>query len=207
MHRCAWTASAGKNEPARPVRDRGSSAVGGPDETLTAASDAVVRPPRRRVAGLYARLLTVAALVVALDQITKELALSELKRGPVDVIEGVVTLRLTFNSGGAFGLLQGLPGFFLVTSLVVVGVILVLVRRLEDPRSIVPLGMILGGGVGNLADRIFRSFGGRVVDFIDLHVWPVFNLADAAIVVGLGLILLFGGTARARGSLRDPVHR
>jgi signal peptidase II len=63
--------------------------------------------------------------------------------------------------------------------------------------------MILGGGIGNLVDRAFRDTSGRVVDFIDLHVWPVFNIADSAIVVGVGVILLLmlrspspeGGTA------------
>jgi signal peptidase II len=53
--------------------------------------------------------------------------------------------------------------------------------------------MVLGGGLGNLADRIFRATGGRVVDFIDVHVWPVFNVADSSIVVGVLLILLISG--------------
>lgn len=144
-------------------------------------------------------LLLVAGIVLGLDQITKELALSSLADGPIDIIEGVLTLRLTFNPGGAFGLLQGLPGFFLVATVLVIGVILLWVRRLDDLRSVIPLGLVLGGGIGNLADRLFRDTGGKVVDFVDLHVWPVFNLADSAIVAGVILILLLNLWA-GRGS-------
>jgi signal peptidase II len=143
-----------------------------------------------KTSGLYLRLFGAAAAVVVLDQITKGWALRALADGPVDVIDGVLTMRLTYNPGGAFGLLQGLPGFFLVATVLVIGIILIWAHRLEDPRLIVPLGMVLGGGLGNLADRVFRDTGGQVVDFIDLHVWPVFNLADSAIVIGVLLILL-----------------
>lgn len=138
----------------------------------------------------YLLLGLVAASVLAVDQITKQLALDNL-RVPVDVIEGVFRLRLTFNSGGAFGLLQGLPGFFLIATSVVIALIVFWVRSLDDPRWIVPLGLILGGGLGNLADRVLRDLDGGVVDFLDFHVWPVFNLADSAIVVGVVTIFWF----------------
>jgi signal peptidase II len=144
---------------------------------------------------LYARLLAAAAGVIAIDQLTKQWALAALAEGPVDVIDGVLSLTLTYNSGGAFGLLQGLPGFFLVATVAVIGVIMIWAHRLDDTRMIVPLGMVLGGGLGNLWDRIFRDTGGRVVDFIDLHVWPVFNLADSSIVLGVALILLLSARA------------
>jgi signal peptidase II len=134
-------------------------------------------------------LLPVAALVVALDQVTKQLAVSHLRDHPVDVIKGVLTLRLTLNSGGAFGILQGVPGLFLAATVLVIGLLVVWVRQLADPRMLVPLGMMLGGGLGNASDRLFRDLGGRVVDWIDLHVWPVFNLADSAIVVGVLLVI------------------
>ena len=147
---------------------------------------------RTRRLSVYIPLLATASVVAALDQATKELALRELSDGGVDVIEGVLTLQLTFNSGGAFGLLPGLPGFFLIATIVVVAMIVLWARRLEDGRWVIPLGLILGGGLGNLFDRLFRDLGGRVVDFIDLHVWPVFNVADAAITVGVVLVLIFG---------------
>lgn len=146
----------------------------------------------RRLARAYLILLAIAGVVAGLDQVTKQLALDHLMEGPVDIIEGAVSLNLTFNAGGAFGLLQGLPGFFLIATFVVIAVILLMVRRLEDHSWTVPLGMVLGGGFGNLYDRLFRDFDGRVVDFIDLHVWPVFNLADSAIVVGAALLLILG---------------
>jgi signal peptidase II len=147
-------------------------------------------------ARVYALLLITALIVVAVDQLSKQLALSALEDGPVEIIGGVLTLRLVFNPGGAFGLFQGLPGLFLVATVAVVMLILVWARRVEDRRWTVPLGMILGGGLGNLSDRVVRDLDGRVVDFIDLHVWPVFNLADTSIVLGAGLILLFGARAR-----------
>jgi signal peptidase II len=132
----------------------------------------------------------VAATVAALDQVTKEVALASLKDGPIDLIPGIVTLRLTLNPGGAFGLGREWPGLFLAATIVVIVIILSWVRRVDEVRWLVPLGMIVGGGVGNLIDRVFRPFDGQVVDFVDLHVWPVFNVADSSIVVGVGLIAL-----------------
>lgn len=152
-------------------------------------------PPARSHLASYGPLLATAAAVVAADQLTKSWALRALADGPVTVIDGVLDLRLAFNPGGAFGILQGLPGFFLLATVAVAVLILVWVRRVEDPRWIVPLGMVLGGGLGNLADRVLRSHGGRVVDFIDFQVWPVFNLADSAIVLGAVLILVLGRRA------------
>lgn len=140
--------------------------------------------------GVYLPLLATAAVVAGLDQLTKQVALRSLSDGPIDLIDSVLSLRLTFNPGGAFGVLQGVPGFFLVATVGIILFILVWVRKVEDARSIVPLGMVLGGGLGNLFDRLFRDeTGGRVVDFVDLHVWPVFNLADASISIGVLLIL------------------
>ncbi len=133
--------------------------------------------------------------MVALDQATKELALQALQDAHVDVIEGVLRFRLTYNSGGAFGLLPGLPGFFLIATLVIVAAILIGVRKVEDERWAIPLGMVLGGGLGNAADRVFRDTGGGVVDFIDLHVWPLFNVADMSIVLGALVILILGWRA------------
>jgi signal peptidase II len=146
-------------------------------------------------------LLVTAALVVAADQATKTLALRWLSDGPVDVVAGWLTLRLTFNSGGAFGLLQGQPDLFLVSSLLVAAVILVWARNLEHPGWAVPLGLILGGGLGNVADRLFRPFDGHVVDFVDVGFWPVFNLADSSIVVGV--LLLFWLSARSERPAPD----
>ena len=141
--------------------------------------------------GGYRLLGVVAALVVAADQATKTLALETLSDGPVDVLGDLVTLRITINSGGAFGVLQGVPGFFLVATIGIVVAILVWARHVEQRPWLVALGLVLGGGVGNVVDRVLRDHGG-VVDFVDLHWWPVFNVADACIVTGVGLLLLLG---------------
>jgi signal peptidase II len=137
----------------------------------------------------FGLLAAAAVLVLALDQLTKEIALRSLTDGPVDVIEGVLRWRLAFNPGGAFGIFQDHSEIFLVATLLVVGLILLWVRNLDDPRLVVPLGLVVGGGLGNVADRIFRGHDGKVVDFIDLHVWPVFNIADMGVVLGVLAIL------------------
>lgn len=139
----------------------------------------------------YLKLLATAGAVIAADQITKQIALDRF-REPVDAISNVLTFRLTYNSGGAFGLMQGLPGLFLVATIVAAVVILVWARHVDHPGWIVPLGLVLGGGLGNVYDRVFRDTGGRVVDWIDFQVWPVFNLADSFIVTGVILILILG---------------
>ncbi len=145
----------------------------------------------------YGLLGFVAALVVAADQATKTLALETLSDAPVDLFGGVVTLRITINSGGAFGVLQGVPGFFLVATIGIVVAILLWARNVGQRPWLIALGLVLGGGLGNVVDRVLRDHGG-VVDFVDLHWWPVFNVADAAIVTGVGLLLLLG--AKSDGS-------
>jgi len=142
------------------------------------------------VSSTYRALLATAAAVVALDQVTKELALASLGDAPISLIEGWLSLRLVFNSGGAFGIFQGMPGLFLIATVAISIVILVWARKVAGARWGIPLGLVLGGGFGNVADRLFRDTDGRVVDFIDLHVWPVFNVADMAIVTGVGLLLI-----------------
>lgn len=128
--------------------------------------------------------------MIGVDQLTKQLALDRLADGPVHVIDGVLSWNLSYNSGGAFGLLQGFPEFFLVATIVVAGLILIWARSIGGTAHVLPLGLVLGGGLGNVFDRVVRDTGGRVVDFIDLHVWPVFNIADSAIVVGVLTLLI-----------------
>ena len=146
--------------------------------------------PRERVGSVYPRLLGAALVVLIADQVTKAIALTALEDGPVDVIEGVFSFTLSFNPGGVFGLGRGFPGLFLVATIAVTVGIVVWARRIEERSWLVPLGLVLGGGLGNVVDRVFRDYEGQVVDFIDLHVWPVFNVADMAIVTGVGLVLL-----------------
>jgi signal peptidase II len=113
----------------------------------------------------------------------------------------VVQLRYTTNAGGAFGLFGGQPWLFFAATLLVCGAIAVISSRLTSSPGAVGLGLILGGALGNLTDRILRGPGvsGRVVDFIDFHIWPVFNAADSAIVVG-ALVILVAGLLRQPGA-------
>ncbi len=134
-----------------------------------------------------------AALAYALDRVTKVWAEGSLAgREPIVLIPKVLQLSYTTNAGGAFGLFGGQPWLFFTASVGVSLFIAVLSTRLVSRISSVALGLILGGALGNLTDRIIHGPGvsGRVTDFIDLHVWPVFNLADSAIVIGAVLILL-----------------
>jgi signal peptidase II len=106
----------------------------------------------------------------------------------------VLQLRFTTNPGGAFGLFGRATWLFVGASVVVVVIILVASRRPPSVAAAVALGLVLGGALGNLTDRLVRGPGlsGEVVDFIDFQVWPVFNIADSCIVIGAALLLLTG---------------
>ncbi len=159
---------------------------------------------RARPLSLYVALLVTAAVIVVVDQVTKSLALENLSDGPVDVIEGILTLRLTYNPGGAFGVLQGVPNFFLIATTVIVIFILYWARTVRSAAWAIPLGLVLGGGLGNLFDRVFRETDGRVVDFVDLHFWPVFNVADSAITLGVIALLIMSFRAETQPDAAEP---
>jgi signal peptidase II len=135
-----------------------------------------------------------AALVLVADVISKLIVVAKLSdRGPVRVIPHVLTLVLTRNAGAAFSIGTGQTIVFSVVALGVVVVIARTARSLVSRGWAIALGLLLGGALGNLSDRVFRSPGvlrGHVVDWIELPHWPVFNLADSAIVVGGVLAVL-----------------
>jgi signal peptidase II len=165
----------------------------------------------RRVRRSALVLLGTAAAVLALDQISKAVAVATLRDGSLDLIPGALTLRYTTNTGGAFSLFTDAPWFFAAASATVCVLIVVFAFRPRSTLQAAALGMILGGALGNLADRVLRGPGvsGEVVDFIDTHIWPVFNLADSAVV--LGAIVLALGSVRtappdAGESETDPSH-
>jgi signal peptidase II len=137
----------------------------------------------------------VAAIVYAVDRVTKYLAERRLEgEPPLEVIPNVFQLRFTTNPGGAFGLFGRAAWLFVAASIVVIVVILFASRRPPSRLGAVAFGLVLGGALGNLTDRLVRGprFSGEVVDFLDFHIWPVFNVADSCIVVGAGLLLLMG---------------
>lgn len=150
----------------------------------------------------YPPLLSVGVAIVALDQASKAAALAAMEFGESrPVIEGVFHWTLQSNPGAAFGLFQRLPVLFTILAFAISIGILVFARRIPDRLNAVALGLVLGGAVGNLVDRIARPPGfmrGHVIDFIDLRVWPVFNVADSAIVVGAALLVLASSRADRR---------
>nr|WP_244602177.1 signal peptidase II [Mycolicibacterium sp. NCC-Tsukiji] len=154
---------------------------------MTAPPQAQPVPRRLRL------LLMVAALVLGLDVLTKVLAVKLLVPGqPVEIIGDTITWTLVRNSGAAFSMATG---YTWVLTLIATGVVLGIIwmgRRLVSLWWALGLGMILGGAVGNLMDRFFRSPGplrGHVVDFLSVGWWPVFNVADSAVVCGAMLLV------------------
>lgn len=142
----------------------------------------------RRPSGIF---LVVAVAVAAADQVAKYVALSALRpHEPVPLLGDWFRLALTHNKASAFGLLPAGPAL-LAAAIVFCAALLAYaftaggLRR--HPERAVPLALVFGGAVGNLLDRI-RT--GGVYDFIDLRVWPVFNLADIAITAGCALLAI-----------------
>ena len=157
----------------------------------------------------------VAAVALALDIVSKAVVAARLTDGHVvRLLGGAVYLVQTRNSGAAFSLGTGATVILTVIALAVVAVILRTASRMRSAGRAVSLGLVLGGAVGNLVDRLFREPGvgrGHVVDWISLfaddgHVWPIFNVADSCIVVGAVLAAVLavrgvdidGQSARAR---------
>lgn len=160
-----------------------------------------MRPGRAR--GPLILVAGLALVVLALDQVTKSLALDRLSPGfPVPVVEGFLSLTLVLNPGLAFGVFSAASPEWLaaVLSLGALSVLIFFSARLLAGGgwlSGLGLGLIFGGAVGNLVDR--GRFG-AVVDFIDVYWrgyhWPAFNIADSAITVGVGLLAIQVLTAR-----------
>jgi signal peptidase II len=131
----------------------------------------------------------VVAAVLLADQLTKSWAANRLASGPIHVIWRL-DLALSLNTGSAFSLFQGDTPFIVVVALGLVGALLVMVWRAPTLARAAILGLILGGALGNLSDRLFRGDHGAVVDFVEFHFWPTFNVADACITVGCILLAL-----------------
>jgi signal peptidase II len=133
--------------------------------------------------------VVVVAGVVLADQLTKWWAVTRLSHGSIHVI-GTLDLELARNTGASFSLFQGKAFVLIPVAVVLVAVLLVMSWRAPSAGRAAVLGLILGGALGNLADRAFRDQHGAVVDFVALHFWPTFNVADASIVVGCALLVV-----------------
>jgi signal peptidase II len=175
------------------------------------------RRPRRVL--LFA---AVAVVAVGLDALSKVLVVAHFRGGlqehpPVRLLGGAIYLVETRNSGAAFSLGTGATFVLTAIALAVVAFILRTASRMRSTGWAVALGLVLGGAIGNLIDRIFREPGvgrGHVVDWISLfsrdgHVWPIFNLADSAIVCGAvlsALLALLGIDIDGRSSRPKPTR-
>ena len=128
-------------------------------------------------------------LTLGVDQVTKHVvATTFAPNDSLPLLPSILHLSYIRNTGAAFGLFKGQQDLFILLSAIVVLWIAweLVVRPSASPRILTGCALILGGAVGNLIDRV--RFG-YVIDFIDLRVWPVFNIADSAITIGLGLLL------------------
>jgi signal peptidase II len=131
------------------------------------------------------RFLLPALLLAAFDQYTKALVLERMAPGDSFAVLGpVMSLTRAHNSGAFFSLFSSVPGVLTAVGVILAGAVLVwgwwALRH--QPEMVAPLALILGGALGNLADRLTR---GEVVDFLDFHFWPVFNVADIALTLGV----------------------
>jgi signal peptidase II len=143
--------------------------------------------------------LVPAAVIIVIDQITKQFFWRNGQN--YDVIGDFFRITLVRNAGAAFGLFQGGRVFFIAAS--IIAIIFILYVGLKLPRSDRPrrllLGLILGGAIGNLIDRVHT---GQVIDFLDVgigvHRWPVFNVADMGVSVGAAILLIY--------LMRSPRH-
>ena len=142
------------------------------------------------------RAVATAGIVVAIDQVTKQLAIASVDRGASENVFFGLDITNARNTGVAFGALEG--GGLVLGVLIGVSLALLLgyfAVHVTMPMLWLPVGLLVGGALGNLADRARE---GAVIDFIDPVAWPAFNLADAAIVIGVAALLYVVEGPRAR---------
>lgn len=170
--------------------------------TLSESESGVPVAPSRRAH--FAVTLAIATVVLVVDQVTKRWALNALADGRSRHVIWTIDWNLTFNSGMAFSRAQGVGPYIGAIAFIVVIVMLLSLRRSGGRLSTVAIGLVVGGALGNLTDRVFREDGwlrGRVVDFIDPNWFPIFNVADIGVTVG-GALLLIAALVESRTASR-----
>ncbi|MEI8022565.1 MAG: signal peptidase II [Actinomycetota bacterium] len=156
--------------------------------------------PLRSSASKWLAYVLIAGVIVV-DQLTKHWSLTALNASKTIKIFWTLQLNLVFNSGMAFSQGQGVGR---VIGVLAIGVVIGLLMSLRKPMSLlttIGTGLLVGGACGNILDRMFRGSGwmsGAVVDFIDLQWFPVFNVADSAVTIGAGFLILGAFIARSR---------
>jgi signal peptidase II len=142
----------------------------------------------------------IAAVVFLVDQLTKLLIIHTMNlHDSISVIPGVFYITYVKNYGAAFGILAHRTGLFVIITVSVVLLIIFFLRQLPKDQNLLRIALVLqlGGALGNLMDRLLYGF---VIDFLDFRFWPVFNVADIAIVAGIGLLMLdLARTTREKG--------
>lgn len=193
--------SLGEAEPLLP----GSAPIPEALPRLVAVPSTAVPLAQRRVGVL----VTVALLAYTADLLSKIAVVATMTEGgATHSLGGLVSFRLIRNPGAAFGLGVGVTIVFTLITTVVIAAILRTSRRLGSLPWAITLGLLLGGALGNLTDRIARSpspFRGHVIDFIEVPSWPIFNLADSAICVAgaMMVVLAFRNVPLEGGAKRD----
>ncbi len=190
-----------------------AQAGGAPGTQGTSSPSGAAQPAANRPAVQHKRrvgvLIGVAIAVLALDIVTKVVVVATLSnRAPISLLGGFLHLRVSRNPGAAFSLGTSLTVLYSLIAITVIIVILRTSRRIRSLGWAITLGLLLGGATGNLTDRIFRypgPFRGWVVDWIQIPHWPVFNLADSAIVCGGILAVLLSARGIRLDGQRD--HR
>lgn len=138
-------------------------------------------------------LLWVALNIIILDQLTKAIVVANLVPGekwmPIEAIQPYFTITYITNTGAAFGLFQDGGTFFILITFVVIGIIIYFYREMPPDAWLLraALGLQLGGALGNLIDRLRQGY---VVDFFDFQFFPIFNVADSSISIGVALLIL-----------------
>lgn len=133
-----------------------------------------------------------ASGVLLVDQLTKWWAVATLPGNPIVLIDGILDLRYVTNSGVSFSMFQGAGAVIALAVIAIVVFVAILVTKIDTTPEAVALGLVLGGAVGNLADRAFSGdgwFNGAVVDFVDFSFFPAFNAADSSVTIGAVLVL------------------
>ena len=138
--------------------------------------------------------MAIALAVIAIDQLSKHWAVNALTGEPPQHVVWTLQWNLSFNSGMAFSTGQGIGPIIGLVALVVIVVVVLGVRKNQNPLVAVAAGFVVGGAIGNLLDRLFRGdawLHGSVVDFIDFQWFPIFNVADIGVNVGGALFVLW----------------
>lgn len=137
----------------------------------------------------------IALLVIAFDQLTKWMIVKKMEYGEsIEIIENLLYITSHRNRGAAWGILQGQMWFFyIITIAVIIGLVYYIQKLAKESRLLgVSLGLMLGGAIGNFIDRVVRQ---EVVDFVHAYIFsysfPVFNIADATLSIGVGLLVIY----------------